>query len=58
MAVTKTEIRHGVYYDSVILMELQASLRHMPGISNVGVMMGLDTNKELLKQNDLLTREA
>jgi FdrA protein len=58
MAVTKTEIRHGVYFDSVILMELQASLRHMPGISNVGVMMGLDTNKELLKQNDLLTREA
>jgi FdrA protein len=56
--VTKTEIRHGVYFDSVILMELQASLRHLPGVSNVGVMMGLDTNKELLKQNDLLTKEA
>jgi len=58
MAVTKTKIRHGVYFDSVILMELQASLRHLPGIINVGVMMGLDTNKELLKQNDLLTKEA
>lgn len=58
MAVIRTEIRHGVYFDSVILMELQASLRHMPGISNVGVMMGSDTNKELLKQNDLLTDEA
>jgi FdrA protein len=58
MAVIKSEIRKGVYFDSVILMELQASLRHFPGVSNVGIMMGLDTNKELLKQNDLLTKEA
>lgn len=58
MTLTKTQIRRSVYLDSVILMELQANLRHMPGISNVGVMMGLDTNKELLKQNDLLTPEA
>ena len=58
MAVTKSEIRKGVYFDSVILMELQASLRHFPGVINVGVMMGLDTNKELFKQNGLLTKEA
>jgi len=58
MALSKTKIRHGVYFDSVILMELQASLGRLPGVINVGVMMGLDTNKELLKQNELLTKEA
>ena len=33
MAVTKSEIRKSVYFDSVVLMELQASLRHLSGIN-------------------------
>jgi FdrA protein len=58
MALTKVEIRRGAYYDSIVLMELQASLKNQPGIINAGVMMGLAANKELLKQNGLLTKEA
>lgn len=58
MAVTKSEIRKGAYYDSVVLMQLQASLLALPGIKNAGVMMGTSANKELLKQNNLLTPEA
>ncbi|MEE9169835.1 MAG: hypothetical protein V3U73_08705, partial [bacterium] len=58
MVVTKTEIRPGAYYDSVVLMELQASLKGLAGIINAGVMMGTAANKDLLKQNGLLTKEA
>ncbi|MFQ5864987.1 MAG: acyl-CoA synthetase FdrA [bacterium] len=58
MAVTKVEIRRGTYYDSLVLMELQVSLIARPGIINAGVMMGLAANKDLLKKNGLLTKEA
>jgi len=58
MAEIKSEIRHGTYYDSVVLMGLQAALKKLSGVTNVGVMMGSTANKELLKQNNLLTTEA
>lgn len=58
MSTTISEIRRGAYYDSVVLMQLQASLKALPGIINAGVMMGTDNNKELLRQNNLLTPEA
>lgn len=58
MALTKVEIRKGAYYDSVVLMQLQASLLALPGIANAGVMMGTPANKDLLKQNGLLKPEA
>lgn len=58
MTATKTEIRRGTYYDSVVLMQLQVSLANLPGVVGVGVMMGTDANKELLAQSNLLTPEA
>ncbi len=56
--MTKIEIRRGAYYDSLVLMELQVALMALPGISNAGIMMGLEPNKEILKQNGLLSEEA
>ncbi|MCB0165767.1 MAG: acyl-CoA synthetase FdrA [Anaerolineae bacterium] len=58
MSTTKTEIRRGTYYDSVVLMQLQLSLSKLPGVHNAGVMMGTEANKELLSQSNLLTPEA
>lgn len=58
MSTVKLEIRKGTYYDSVVLMQLQAALAKLPGISNVGVMMGTQANKDLLAQTDLLTEGA
>ncbi len=58
MGVLKTEIRRGAYYDSIVLMELQAALAALPGVVGVGVMMGTAANKDLLAQNGLLTPEA
>ena len=58
MAVIKAEIRRGAYYDSILLMELQAALATQPGVVQAGVMMGTAANKELLGQNGLLTPDA
>ncbi len=58
MTATKTEIRRGTYYDSVVLMQLQVNLANLPGVTDVGVMMGTDANKDLLAQSGLLTTEA
>jgi len=58
MSISKIEIRKGTYYDSVTLMQLQASLMKLPGISNAGVMMGTAANKDLLRQSGLLNEQA
>ena len=58
MAETRVEVRSGVYYDSVILMQLQRALAVLPGIIEAGVVMGTPANKELLSQTNLLPAEA
>ncbi|MDQ4075573.1 MAG: hypothetical protein M3220_04915, partial [Chloroflexota bacterium] len=58
MPVTRAEIRHGVYYDSIVLMQLQGSLAAMRGVLDAGVMMGTAVNKEILAQSNLLTENA
>jgi FdrA protein len=57
MAATEVEIRSGVYYDSVILMQLQRSLVELPGILDAGVVMGTNANKDLLTQSSLMSPE-
>ena len=58
MAVIRAEIRRGAYYDSIVLMELQAALAALPGVVQAGVMMGTAANKALLDHNGLLTPDA
>lgn len=58
MAVIKTQVRSGVYYDSARLMQLQRTLANLPGVDDAGVVMGTETNKELLDRVDLLSPEA
>jgi len=58
MAVIKTQVRSGVYYDSARLMQLQRTLANLPGVEDAGVIMGTETNKELLARVDLLSPEA
>ena len=57
MTITKVEIRSGVYYDSVVLMQLQRSLVTLPGIVDAGVVMGTAANKDILAQSNLLAPE-
>ena len=58
MAIIKTEIRSGAYYDSVVLMQLQRSLAELPGVEDAGVVMGTEANLELLEQTGLLVDEV
>lgn len=58
MTAIKVEIRSGVYYDSAVLMQLQRSLASLPGIEDAGVVMGTESNKELLAHIDLTTPEV
>jgi len=54
MTVIMSEIRSGVYYDSAILMQLQRSLASLPGVEDAGVVMGTQSNKELLLHANLV----
>ncbi|MBN2256266.1 MAG: acyl-CoA synthetase FdrA [Anaerolineaceae bacterium] len=58
MAVLKTEIRSGVYYDSAKLMQLQRILADLPGVEDAGGVMGTESNKEILTHIDLVTPEV
>jgi FdrA protein len=58
MAVIKAQIRSGTYYDSAFLMQLQRSLAGLPGVQDAGVVMGTESNKEILAHIDLLSAEA
>jgi FdrA protein len=54
----KTEIRRGIYYDSVVLMQLQRALLALPGVQDAGVVMATPANMQLLAQSGLLTDAA
>lgn len=58
MAVIKSEVRSGVYYDSAVLMQLQRSLAGLPGVQDAGVIMGTEANKELLAHIDLVNSQV
>ena len=58
MTVTKAELRRSAYYDSIVLMQLRASLAALPNVVDAGVMMGTPANLELLAQSDLLSPEV
>lgn len=58
MAAIKVDIRRGAYYDSIVLMELQAALLNLPGVTSAGVMMGTPANKALLDQNGLSSTDT
>ena len=58
MSVTKTEIRAGAYFDSVILMQLQRALVDLPGVVDAGVVMATPANRELLADGELLSPDA
>jgi FdrA protein len=58
MSVTKSEIRAGAYFDSVVLMQLQRNLAALPGVDDAGVVMATPANLELLADGDLLTSEG
>ena len=49
MAVSRFEVRPGVYFDSVVLMQLQKALAELPGVVDAGVVMATAANRDLLQ---------
>ncbi len=58
MTIIKAQVRAGAYYDSAFLMQMQRSLGDAPGIQDAGVIMGTDTNKELLARINLVNDQV
>ena len=58
MAIIKAQIRSGVYYDSAFLMQLQKTMSDLPGVEDAGVVMGTESNKEILAHINLLSPEV
>lgn len=58
MSVTKSQIRPGAYFDSVVLMRLQRSLLTLPGVEDAGVVMATPANLALLADSNLLSNEG
>ena len=54
MTITKYDVRHGAYYDSVVLMQLQRGLLGLPGVIDAGVVMATQANCDLLSTNNML----
>jgi len=48
MNASKHEIRRGVYYDSVVLMQLQLALTGLPGVLDAAVVMATPANRAVL----------
>ncbi len=51
--IVRGSMKRSAYYDSVTLMQVQQTLRALPGIVEAGVVMGTAANVELLKQAGL-----
>ena len=58
MSATKSQIRPGAYFDSVVLMQLQRNLLKLPGVEDAGVVMATPANLELLADSALLSTEG
>ncbi len=54
MTVVKWNVRPGAYYDLVVLMQLQRGLLELNGITDAGVVMATQANRDLLSANNLL----
>ncbi len=54
MSVLRSDLRPGVYCDSIVLMQLQSTLADLPGVEDAGAVMGTKENLSLLRDNELL----
>ena len=54
----KNKIRKNSYHDSAALMLITNRMGEQLGTKNLAVMMGTDTNKDIMRESDLLTRDG
>ena len=54
MSVLSNQVRNGFYLDSVALMRLSAQISQLPDILNAAMMIGSESNKQILNKALLL----
>ncbi|MCF8009476.1 MAG: acyl-CoA synthetase FdrA [Halanaerobiales bacterium] len=54
----KALVKEGTYFDSVTLMSISKDVKALDGVREATIIMGTDSNKEILKSADLLVPEA
>jgi FdrA protein len=50
MSVILNEVRRGAYLDSVALMRVARTISGLPGVEEVGLMIGTPANREILRE--------
>jgi FdrA protein len=58
MSVILNEIRRGAYLDSVALMRVARTISSLPGIEEVGLMIGTPANREILRQAKVINADG
>lgn len=58
MTVTRNVVQENAYFDSVVLMRVAARLNEQAGIEIASLMMGTDSNREMLQAAGLLAGEG
>jgi FdrA protein len=58
MSVILNEIRRGAYLDSVALMRVARTISSLPGVEEVGLMIGTPANREILRAAKLINADG
>ena len=54
MGVIVNEVRRSTYLDSIVLMRISRQLAGLPGVEEVGLVIGTPANKEILREAHIL----
>lgn len=55
--LTEVQVRKNNYYDSMVLLRINAEVAKLPGVLKAGIMMGTERNKLILKEYGFWTQE-
>jgi FdrA protein len=58
MSVILNEIRRGAYLDSVALMRVARTISGLPGVEEVGLMIGTPANREILREAKVIDADG
>ncbi|MCL7402004.1 MAG: hypothetical protein LZ168_04375 [Thaumarchaeota archaeon] len=58
MVIVRNIVKENYFRDSIQLMQLSEEAKRLPGVIDVALVMGTETNKEILERLGLLTEEG
>jgi FdrA protein len=58
MSVILNEVRRGAYLDSVALMRVARTISDLPGVEEVGLMIGTPANREILRDAKVINTDG